>query len=328
MTKKILVTGGTGFIGSHLVEALIDRGDHVTVLDNFSTGKRGKIADYKNQLPSTLVKGDIMDSGLVQDLIQDCDQVYHLAAVVGVKNVFEHPLKTLDINILGTNNVLKLAALAGKKVLFTSSSEAYGSSGAGRYSEYLSSHIDPVSVNFRSVYGLSKLVGEQIALTMHAQLGLKVVVGRLFNTIGPRQLPDYGMVVPRFVEQAIKGEALLLYGGGKQTRTFIDVRDTVRALILLMDSKNGEGEVFNIGGNRPISIEGLARIVHKITGSRSPIYAEEFPYGIKFRDFSHRVPDTTKIRKWLGFKPEISLEETIKDVVAFVRGQLGSRVAA
>lgn len=320
MSRRILVTGGAGFIGSHLVEALMARGDDVTVLDDFSTSKW--------PFGSKIVKGSIMDSALVQELMADCHQVYHLAAIVGVKNVFEHPLNTLDINILGTNNVLKHAALAGKKALFTSSSEVYGNSGAQRQFEFAASHIDSVSDNHRSVYGLSKLAGEQMALMIHAQLGLKVVIARLFNTIGPRQVGTYGMVVPRFVERAIKGEALEVYDGGNQVRTFIDVRDTVRALMNLMDSDIAEGGVFNVGGSQQISIYELARMVCKIAGTKAPIYSVPSPYGVTFGDHKRRMPDTSKIKKVIGFEPQITLEQTIKDVLDFFRDQLGGRVAA
>ncbi len=310
---KILVTGGAGFIGSHLVEALMARGDHVTVLDDYSTGKW--------PFGSKIVKGGILDSVLVGEIMDECDQVYHLAAVVGVSNVYTDPLKTLDTNILGTDSVLKNAAIRAKKVLFASSSEVYGDSGCQECIEWATSRVHPVTENYRSVYGLSKLAGEHIAFALHAQLGLQVVVARLFNTIGPRQLSKYGMVVPGFVSQALSGETITVYGEGDQKRTFIDVRDMVSALMALMDTQTAVGEVFNVGGTRRISILDLANMVRKIAGSSSPVQIVDFPYGDRFGDNHRGSPNTDKIKKFIEFQPKITLEESIRDVVAFFRNQ-------
>ena len=318
--KRILVTGGAGFIGSHLVEALIERGDHVIVLDDFSTGKR--------EVGTEIIKENVMNTGVLQEIMPRVHQVYHLAAIVGVRNVAISPLATLDVNVLGTNNVLKQAALAQKKVLLASSSEAYGDSPAQEYYEFAASRIEPVTASYRSVYGLSKLMGEQMAYILRMTLGMKTVVARIFNTIGPRQSGAFGMVVPRFVENAIKGIPLEVYNGGEQIRTFIDVRDTVRALIELMDSDVAEGGVFNVGGTRPITIYELAKKICKLADSDAPIQNKKFPYAGNFSDFKRRVPNTTKIKDLIGFEPKIPLEETLADTIAFFRDQLKPRLVA
>jgi UDP-glucose 4-epimerase len=309
---KYLITGGAGFIGSHLSEALTNRGDSVTVIDNLSTGK--------NTFNSSVefIKGSIFDLLLMDKLISQSDYVLHLAAAVGVFNIVNKPLESLMTNIKGTEIILELCDKYKKPILITSTSEVYGKNNEVPLSEN-SNRVLGSPLLSRWSYSEAKAVDESMAYFYYQENGLQVRLVRLFNTVGPRQVGHYGMVVPRFVNAALKNEPLSVYGSGDQIRCFCHVSDAVRALLLVMDSDKAVGEVFNVGNNQQISIIELAKKVIEITGSKSVIekiaYEKAYPQG--FEDMQRRVPDISKIKQVLGWSPEINLDQIIKDIAAF-----------
>jgi UDP-glucose 4-epimerase len=309
---KYLITGGAGFIGSHLSEALTKRGDSVTVVDNLSTGK--------NTFNSSVefIEGSIFDLPLMDKLINQSDYVLHLAAAVGVFNIVNKPLESLMTNIKGTEIILDLCDKYKKPILITSTSEVYGKNNEVPLSES-SNRVLGSPLLSRWSYSEAKAVDESMAYFYYQEKGLQVRLVRLFNTIGPRQVGHYGMVVPRFVSAALKNEPLSVYGSGDQIRCFCHVSDAVRALLLVMDSDKAVGEVFNVGNNQQISIMELAKKVIEITGSKSAIekiaYEKAYPQG--FEDMQRRVPDISKIKQVLGWAPEINLDQIIKDIAAF-----------
>jgi len=309
---KYLITGGAGFIGSHLSEALIKRGDSVTVIDNLSTGK--------NTLNSSIefIEGSIFDRPLMDKSISQSDYVLHLAAAVGVFNIVNKPLESLMTNIKGTEIILELCDKYKKPILITSTSEVYGKNNEVPLSES-SDRVLGSPLLSRWSYSEAKAVDESMAYFYYQEKGLPVRLVRLFNTVGPRQVGHYGMVVPRFVSAAIKNEPLSVYGSGDQIRCFCHVSDAVRALLLVMDSDKAVGEVFNVGNNQQISIMELAKKVIEVTGSKSIIekiaYEKAYPQG--FEDMQRRVPDISKIKQVLGWSPEINLDQIIKDIAAF-----------
>jgi len=311
---KALITGGAGFIGSHLMEYLMDQQWKVIVLDDFSTG-RWKNLEYRSAFVN-IVDGSVTDSNLVLDLVDQVDYVFHLAAVVGVKKAFEDPVNTLHVNIEGTNNVLRACASEGKRVLIASSSEAYGYGGED-LKEVDDCNIGSPMRSLRWAYGASKLVDEFIALSLHKQFRLPVTVVRPFNVVGPRQVGEYGMVLPRFIDWALKGEPIQVYGDGFQTRTFAYVGEVVAAFYDLMGTPESIGQVVNVAGNREISMLDLARKVKKITGSQSRIefVSYEEIYGKKFDDSMKRVADTELLRSLIGWTPNMSLEEIIMKTI-------------
>mgnify|MGYP000636760638 CR=1 FL=1 len=318
----ILVTGGTGFIGSHLVDYYIQNTEkRVLVLDNVSTGRE------ENLSASTrveLVEGDVRDTELVEDLVERSDQVYHLAAAVGVERVVENPLDSLRTNVRGTENVLDAAAEAGTPVFVASSSEVYGKSPAVPFSEGDDRVLGPTSVP-RWGYANAKALDEFYALAHHEENDLPVVVGRFFNTVGPRQIGDYGMVVPTFVEQALAGDPITVYGDGTQTRCFTHVQDAVEVIRELMKTSESNGAVFNIGSSQPVSINDLAERVLKVTGSDSRV--EHIPFEEAFdEDFeepTRREPDVSKLRETIGWAPETSLDRILEDIVDERRSDVG-----
>src|SRR5713226_6158932 len=267
---SVLVTGGAGFIGSHLAEALLVRDANVTVLDDMSTGRYRNVRHLLDNSRFKLVEGSVLDLDLVKDVVAHCDEVYHLAAAVGVRLIVDRPLQSLITNIRGTENVLDAAHLHRKKILITSSSEVYGKSMNGPYKEdddrILGSTRKP-----RWSYSTSKAVDEILAFTYHKELGLPTVIARLFNTVGPRQSGQYGMVLPRFISQALRREPLTVYGDGRQSRVFTDVRDVVEAVIRLVETPAAEGDVFNIASHNEISIRELAGLVIEKVGSTSSV---------------------------------------------------------
>ena len=312
---KYLITGGAGFIGSHLSDALVARGDSVIVVDNLSTGKNEVIPSVE------FVQGSIFDEKLMDSLVSKVDHVLHLAAAVGVFNIVNKPLDSLMTNIKGTEIMLELCDKYKKPILITSTSEVYGKNNTVPLNEE-SDRVLGSPLKSRWSYSEAKAIDESMAYFYHQEKGLEVRLIRLFNTVGPRQVGHYGMVVPRFVSAAVNGTALSVYGSGEQIRCFCHVADAVRALLLVMDSDKAIGEVFNVGNNQQISIMDLAKKVIEVTGSSSSIemvaYEKAYPAG--FEDMERRVPDISKIERVLGWKPQIGLEQIIKDIAAHNAG--------
>ncbi len=311
-----LITGGAGFIGSHLAEKLLAEGWEVSVLDDLSTGSIRNIEPLKPSPRFRYTIGSITDFPLMAEEIDRADAVFHLAAAVGVRLIVEDPVRTIETNIRGTEIVLELANRKKKRVLITSTSEVYGKNSKVPFSEeddlVLGSTTRP-----RWSYACSKAIDEFLALAYHAQHHLPVTIVRLFNTVGPRQTGRYGMVIPRFVGQALRGEPLTVYGDGTQTRAFCHVHDVVRALVDLHRAPASLGQIFNVGSEQEVSILDLARTVLQITKSTSRFELVPFEkaYGPNFEDLDRRVPDTSRLRALIGFRPEKSLDDIVRDVV-------------
>lgn len=321
---KVLITGGAGFIGSYLAEAYLKRGDDVYIIDDLSTGLLDNIkflqsGNYNDRLFVTI--DSIFNHDKLLELVGICDVVFHLAAAVGVRYILEHPLESIIANIDGTKVVLELCNKFKKKVLITSSSEVYGKQTNDSLTETDDVVYGP-SCKSRWSYAASKLLDEFLALAYHRTKGLNTIIVRLFNTVGPRQTGAYGMVIPRFVSQALKGGPITVYGDGTQTRTFTYVKDVVDALIKLMEVPGAVGEVFNIGGNEEISIKELALKIKKMTNSDSEIkyipYNEAFEKN--FEDMKRRVPSLEKIKGLIGFEPKTDLDSILKSVIEWTRG--------
>jgi UDP-glucose 4-epimerase len=321
---RILITGGAGFIGSHLAGAHLEKGDEVYVIDDLSTGSMDNIKhlmehdDFGQRL--FFSRDTILHHEKMLELVGICDRVYHLAAAVGVFYVLEHPFESIRTNIQGTEKVLELCDKFKKRVLITSSSEVYGKHLHAPLVETDNLIYGPSS-KFRWSYAASKLMDEFMALAYHRTNGLEVVIARLFNTVGPGQTGAYGMVIPRLVGQALKGQPLTVYGNGKQTRTFTYVKDVVDALMGLMESPKATGEVFNVGGTEEISIEDLAKKIIAMTESNSKI--EYVPYEVAFakdfEDMERRVPGIEKIKDCLGFEPKTDLGGILKNVIDYIK---------
>lgn len=317
---KALITGGAGFIGSHLVDELIRTGNEVTALDDLSTGRFENIAHLDGNKKFSFVEGTILNEFLVDKLVERCDVVYHLAAAVGVDLIVKKPLESLVTNIKGSEIVLDMVHRYHKKVLITSTSEIYGKNTKGPLKEE-DDRILGSPLKARWGYSTAKAVDEMLAYIYWKEKKVPSVIVRLFNTVGPRQTGAYGMVIPRFVNQALGDEDMTVYGNGKQSRCFLHVKDAVDTLIKLMNSAKAVGKVFNIGSQEEITIEDLAKKVIEITKSKSRIvyipYDEAYEEG--FEDMQRRVPDTTKVREAVGFKPTTGLEGVIKSVVEYYR---------
>jgi len=313
---KYLVTGGAGFIGSHLTESLISRGDQVVVFDNLSTGSTINLVGISKQIE--FEQGNILDKDLANKLVAESDFVVHLAAALGVFNIVNNPLESLKTNVQGSEVVLEACDKYRKPVLIASTSEIYGKNDKVPLSEE-DDRIIGNPLKSRWSYSEAKAVDESLAYFYYLENKLPVRIVRFFNTVGPRQVGHYGMVVPRFVSAALKNEAISVYGSGDQIRCFCHVTDVVKALLLVMDSDNAVGQVFNVGNNSQISIMELAKKVIQITGSKSTIekiaYEKAYPEG--FEDIQRRVPDISKIKQVLGWEPEINLNQIIKDIAAF-----------
>jgi UDP-glucose 4-epimerase len=320
--ERVLVTGGAGFIGSHLVErVLLERGAEVSVLDDLSTGRRDNLAEVEGHPRLKFVEGSVLDERLVQELVDASDVVYHLAAAVGVEWVLRHPLGSLETNIRGTENLLRACARQRTRLLVASTSEVYGKNDRDALSEDDDRVLGAARLA-RWFYAAAKSIDESFALAYWHERQLPVSVVRFFNTVGPRQTGAYGMVVPRLVNQALHNQPLTVYGDGQQTRCFTNVRDTVHAVLALMDTPSSVGEIFNIGQPREIRILDLARLVIELAASQSEIklvpYAEA--YGERaggFEDMRRRVPDASKLERYTGFRPSIPLEETLREVIAY-----------
>ena len=313
---KYLITGGAGFIGSHLVEKLITRGDQVMVFDNLSTGLASNLSGIENKF--RFEQGDILDKAAIDELVSESDYVVHLAAALGVLNIVNKPLESLKTNLQGSEIVLEACDKYRKPVLIASTSEIYGKNDKVPLSEE-DDRIIGHPLKSRWSYSEAKAVDESLAYFYYLENKLPIRIVRFFNTVGPRQVGHYGMVVPRFVSSALKNEPLSVYGSGDQIRCFCHVDDAVRALLLVMDSDKAVGEVFNVGNNQQSSIMELAKKVIEITASSSKIekiaYKDAYPDG--FEDMQRRVPDISKIKRVLGWTPEINLDQIIQDIAAF-----------
>jgi len=313
---RYLITGGAGFIGSHLTQVLIDRGNQVTVVDNLSTGNLENLSDVLEKI--RYINGDILEKNIMEKIVSECDYVIHLAAALGVLKIVNNPLSSLKTNLQGTEVILELADKHKKPVLVASTSEIYGKNKKIPLNEE-DDRIIGHPLKSRWSYSEAKAVDESLAYFYYLEKKLPIRIVRLFNTVGPRQVGHYGMVVPRFVSAALKNEPLSVYGSGDQIRCFCHVDDAVRALLLVMDSDKAVGEVFNVGNNQQITIMELAKKVIELTGSSSTIekiaYENAYPEG--FEDMQRRVPDISKIKQVLGWSPEINLDQIIKDIATF-----------
>ena len=311
-----LITGGAGFIGSHLTETLVNRGDKVVILDNFVTSTISNLNQVKKKV--NVVEGNILDQPLVRKLVSESDYVVHLAAALGVFNIVNKPLDSLKTNLQGSEIVLEAADKYKKPVLIASTSEVYGKNEKVPLNEE-DDRIIGHPLKSRWSYSEAKAVDESLAFFYYLENKLPIRIVRFFNTVGPRQVGDYGMVVPRFVSAALTNQPLQVFSNGDQIRCFCHVDDAVRALLLVMDSGKSVGEVFNVGNNQQITIMELAKKVIELTGSSSTIekiaYEKAYPEG--FEDMQRRVPDISKIKQVLGWSPEINLDQIIKDIAAF-----------
>ena len=317
---RYLITGGAGFIGSHLAGDLLEEGHSVTVIDDLSTGAMANIAHMKAHRNFDLVVESIEETRTLAELVDDADVIYHLAAAVGVKLIIESPVRTIETNVHGTEVVLRAAAKKRKPVFVASTSEVYGKSEGIPFAED-GDLVLGSSARCRWAYACSKLLDEFLALAYYRERGLPVVVGRLFNTVGPRQTGRYGMVVPTFVRQALAGAPITVYGDGTQRRCFTHVRDSVRALVGLMRLPDAYGRVFNVGNNVECSILELARWVKRATASKSEIVLVPYgdAYGAGFEDMPRRVPDLTRIVDALGWQALLGVDRIIADVVRWQR---------
>jgi UDP-glucose 4-epimerase len=318
-----LITGGAGFIGSHLAEALLERGDRVTIIDDLSTGRFENIRHLTTHPRFHFAIDTITNEVVMDRLVSECDTIFHLAAAVGVSLIVKDPVRVIETNILGTHAVLRVANRYRKKVLIASTSEVYGKGTRVPFEEDDDCLVGPTSTA-RWAYSSSKAVDEFLGLAYHRQMGVPIVIFRLFNTIGPRQTGQYGMVVPRLVRQALAGERLTVFGDGKQTRCFCDVGDAVRAIVALAECQVATGEIFNIGSTTEVSILDLAdRILELAEGAGGPAGGDrvvfipyEEAYEAGFEDMRRRVPSTSKINKATGWTPVTTLDETLRRVIA------------
>ncbi|WP_433240143.1 NAD-dependent epimerase/dehydratase family protein [Streptosporangium sp. CA-135522] len=320
-----LITGGSGFVGSHLTDALLARGDSVVILDNLSTGRTANLAHAAGHPRLHVVHGSVLDELMVDELVHQCDVVVHLAAAVGVKLIVEQPLRSLTTNIRGSEIVIEAAHRYRRKILLTSTSEIYGKNSGGPLTE-MSDRILGSPAVVRWAYSTAKAVDEILANAYHKERGLPTIVVRLFNTVGPRQSPAYGMVIPRLIRQAITGVPLTVFGDGTQTRCFAHVRDVIDALLQLLDHDDAVGQTFNVGSSEEVSILELAKLIIDLTGTTAGIdmipYAEAYEEG--FEDMTRRVPNTRKLRELTGWVPSRSLDDVLTETIAEARVDLAA----
>ena len=320
-----LVTGGSGFIGSHLADAFLARGNSVTILDNLSTGRESNLASSCLHPGLRFLHGSVLDAVLVDELVSQCDIVIHLAAAVGVKLIVEQPLRSFTTNIRGTEMIFEAAHRYRRKLMLASTSEIYGKNSSGPLHEESDRILGSPAVA-RWAYSAAKGVDEILANAYYRERGLPTIVVRLFNTVGPRQTGAYGMVIPRLVRQALRGEPLTVFGDGRQTRCFTHVADVVEAMLLLLDLKAAAGQTFNVGSSHEISIADLARLIIAECGSSSPVtfvpYQRAYPSG--FEDMERRVPDCTKLRSLVGWSPRHSLKDILQGTIAEARAEIAA----
>ena len=309
---KALVTGGAGFIGSHLCQALLERGDEVVALDDLSTGRLENIDQLTGKSQFQFIQDSAANPDLMDELVEQCDLIYHLAAAVGVELIVSDPVQTIHTNLRTCEVVLASAARFGRRILLTSSSEVYGKGKTVPFRENDDTVLGASSVS-RWSYAASKLISEHLALAYHRQRQLPAIIVRLFNTVGPRQTGRYGMVIPRFIQAALDGEDLCVYGSGQQTRCFADVADVVDALLKLPAQVRAPGQVFNLGSDEEVSINQLAQKVIALTGSKSRIRRMSYDqaYGPGFEDLMRRRPSLEKIRKFIDYQPRTSLDDIL-----------------
>lgn len=326
--QRCLVTGGAGFIGSHLSERLLEMGYEVTILDDLSTGRRENLASIEHHPRLKLRTGSITDSVLLAEVMANVDVVYHMAAAVGVKLVADDPVRTIQTNIYPTEELLRLAVQRNQRVFIASTSEVYGKNMKERWTEEDDLVFGPTS-RPRWAYGCSKAIDEFLALAFHRKFGLPVVLGRFFNVVGPRQVGHYGMVIPRFVDAALKGGPIVVYDDGQQIRCFGHVREVVDAVIGLVETPSAHGSVYNIGSDFPVTIRQLAaEIIQRV----NPAVKVEFlpyreAYGDDFEDVRRRVPDVSRLEKTLGRKPGMSLGEILDDIIRWKKQQLAAETS-
>ncbi|WP_437224673.1 NAD-dependent epimerase/dehydratase family protein [Planctomicrobium sp. SH661] len=315
---QCLVTGGAGFIGSHLTERLLELGHDVRVVDDFSTGRADNLSKVKDHPRLTLIKGSITDQLLLTEAVQGVDVVYHLAAAVGVQLVAKDPVRTIETNIYPTECLLRQSALRGCRFFLASTSEVYGKNPKERWTEEDDLHFGPTS-RPRWAYGCSKAIDEFLSLAYHGKYQLPVVIGRFFNVVGPRQVGNYGMVIPRFVDQALNGGPVVVYDDGKQVRCFAHVKEVVECIISLTESDDAVGRIFNIGSDQDVSVLQLAQEVIRRVNPEVEIKHVEYKdaYGNDFEDVRRRVPDVSRLAAAIGKKPSLSLGEILDDIIAW-----------
>jgi UDP-glucose 4-epimerase len=314
---RVLITGGAGFIGSHLADALISRGDHVVALDNFSTGSTANIKHIAKNLE--IIDGDIRNTDLINETTKDIDLVLHMAAALGVNTILESPLESISTNITGSEVVLNAAVHYKKRILIASTSEIYGKNPKQPLNES-DDRVVGSPQKIRWSYSDAKAIEEAMAFSLNQEKGLKVTTARLFNTVGPRQSAQYGMVVPRFVKAALNNEPINIYGDGTQSRVFCHVQDAIEALLALVATDKTINEVYNVGGTGEITIKELAETIIKLTNSKSTIeyIPYEKAYAPGFEDMQRRVPDITKIKEAIKWQPQRDLSQTISDVASHI----------
>lgn len=310
---RVLVTGGAGFIGSHLIDSLLARGNEVWAVDDLSTGNIANLRAASSNPAFHFVEGSVMDVALVDRLVSNVDEVFHLAAAVGVKFVLDNPLRSLLTNIRGTEVVLFACDEHQRKVILFSSSEVYGKGVTAPFSEDDDRVLGPTQ-KLRWSYACGKAVDECLALSYHQQRQLKVVTVRCFNTCGPRQTASYGMVIPNMIQRALRNEPILVYGDGEQTRCFSAVSDVVRGVIMLAGEKSAEGEIFNIGTDEEVTVLDLAGRIRRLCHSESDIQRVPYEtvYGSSFEDMRRRVPNLSKIRRFVGYEPQVTLDQLLE----------------
>ncbi len=317
---KILITGGAGFIGSHLASELLERGHEITIIDNFSTGRENNLRHLASNPGLHLVEGNILDAEVLGSLIEDCDEVYHLAAAVGVRLILENPVETIMTNVRGTEVTLDLCRKHSKKIFIASTSEVYGKNKNGPLGED-DDRILGTTKKQRWAYANTKTLDEFLALAYHKAYDLPVVIARLFNTVGPRQTGRYGMVIPNFVRAALDGKPIRIFGSGKQSRCFAHVNDVVKGIVDLMEHPDAVGDVFNVGNNEETTIEGLALRVKELSGSSSELQYTPYEeaYGDGYEDMERRVPSLKKIKSLIGYEPRERLDDILQSVIAYFR---------
>lgn len=320
---RVLITGGAGFIGSHLCEILLRDGCHVDVIDDLSTGNKINLKNCAGNKDFNFFNDSVLNEKIMYTLVDRCEMVYHLAASVGVKLIVEQPVRTIETNIKGTEVILDIARKFGKKVLIASTSEIYGKSEKIPFKEDDDCLLGSTTFS-RWSYACSKAIDEFLGLAYYRQFGLPVIITRFFNVVGERQTGQYGMVVPRFVKASLLGEPLVVYGTGKQSRCFAYVRDVIDGMIALVNDQDAYGNVFNIGSTEEISIENLAFKIKEMTGSSSEIKYVPYKeiYGFEFDDMKRRVPCIEKIKRQVNYKPKTSLDSTLKIIIDYFRREI------